>query len=884
MRSLNANFITEKNKRGSAPINLLTFNFSTPAYLSDRDVTPSGGNLHSGLIKEWGFIDSSIKQTPGSGVLGSIEICDLQLTIINTESTPFSDNFTSADPPENITVELYQWFAGLLYSEKEIFFKGTIASSLVWDEYECRITVRGIFAKYNKMIGEDLVITLADYPHADPDDIGKMLSLAYGQTKKVPFRALDAGGLTTLADDITAAITTIKLTDSSILEATGTIKIDAEEIAYTGNASNELTGCTRGANGTVAVEHINGAAAWQVQSEYIYGMGCAVKSINTTYAADVRCLAGFTTYTGQTGNEHASYPGKAIIAFDDLPALKKEVRLDIEAETDIARDATNLPIGHALGCRHDGGLLNYDDSTTITFTAAPSGTLSDIYVEYDFEFRQFGMPTGNMHFFLDGVLIAAYNEDDSPAFVQFVSSIEVKKASWPTSATKTKTWRSADGTGIAFAITKAVVNCKATVSEQDQRGKLTSLAATNLPVGKITSESACDTSSTIIFPSAPPGNLSDITITILWERNIWGTARLPSTYRRLEIDGKAVAWETNGGSDYVQFRPNTIKIKKSSWQTSITKTPSFISGFREGEGFVITSAIQSCYTDQFDSSISGNSVADTLIGAVTADIDAIQDDGSGTYTGTPNALIERPDHVLKHLWQSVLSAPSGDIDTITFTSAGTFYSTNAYKFALVISSPILAEDLFMSLALQCRSRFFVSPYGKAKLIVRQLSQASGHSIIKNEIKKDSMSIQRSSTVDLLNLFNLHYDLDHSKETDNPEDCFAVKQFTDATSITRYGQKEWRGTKNMFLFDAITSDAMALDVGTFLMSYHSVIRKMPRFAVFLDNMETEPGDIIDITHPLDSMSSFVCEVLKINHNLGSARQEVIDHIKITGIEN
>ena len=56
------------------------------------------------------------------------------------------------------------------------------------------------------------------------------------------------------------------------------------------------------------------------------------------------------------------------------------------------------------------------------------------------------------------------------------------------------------------------------------------------------------------------------------------------------------------------------------------------------------------------------------------------------------------------------------------------------------------------------------------------------------------------------------------------------------------------------------------------------------AVFLDNIEIEPGDVIDITHRLDNMSGFKVEVVKMLHNLGSAQKGVIDHIELVCVEN
>jgi hypothetical protein len=66
-------------------------------------------------------------------------------------------------------------------------------------------------------------------------------------------------GQSTLASAITATDTTIPLTDASRFPNSGTIKIDNEQITYTGRSGNTLTGATRGANGTTATAHVAGA-------------------------------------------------------------------------------------------------------------------------------------------------------------------------------------------------------------------------------------------------------------------------------------------------------------------------------------------------------------------------------------------------------------------------------------------------------------------------------------------------------------------------------------------------------------------------------------------------------------------------------------------------
>lgn len=74
----------------------------------------------------------------------------------------------------------------------------------------------------------------------------------------------DALAVNTVADNpLTAGAATINLNSTSAssgFPAVGAVQIENEVITYTGNAASTLTGCTRGARGTVAAQHAQNVA------------------------------------------------------------------------------------------------------------------------------------------------------------------------------------------------------------------------------------------------------------------------------------------------------------------------------------------------------------------------------------------------------------------------------------------------------------------------------------------------------------------------------------------------------------------------------------------------------------------------------------------------
>ena len=78
---------------------------------------------------------------------------------------------------------------------------------------------------------------------------------AYGFGTGLYGGTLASTAQTTLSSGINDSVTTIPLTSTSAFPASGTILIENELITYAAKTLTDLTGATRGANGTTAVAH-----------------------------------------------------------------------------------------------------------------------------------------------------------------------------------------------------------------------------------------------------------------------------------------------------------------------------------------------------------------------------------------------------------------------------------------------------------------------------------------------------------------------------------------------------------------------------------------------------------------------------------------------------
>jgi hypothetical protein len=273
--------------------------------------------------------------------------------------------------------------------------------------------------------------------------------------------------------------------------------------------------------------------------------------------------------------------------------------------------------------------------------------------------------------------------------------------------------------------------------------------------------------------------------------------------------------------------------------------------------------------------ISGEDAEAVIIGGVVScDVDGYQDDGSGTHTGTAAALIERPDHIFKHLLYTYLA-----IATTNFsTDAATPFAADTYKFGIVVDEQKTAKEWFAKMAWECRCYFRFSA-GLAQLLYRPDALSSDKTITSVMIEADEngrrlMMVEDSPLREITNKVRARYDKNWSLSGESAYS--GLYETSDSTSITRSGEKE---DPPLFCFDFITLSAMARDVADFYLARLKDRKKIVTIPLFLDNTEMEFADAITIA----SLSNLVCEVQKANLQPGSARDMRNDKIQIIARE-
>lgn len=152
------------------------------------------------------------------------------------------------------------------------------------------------------------------------------------------------------------------------------------------------------------------------------------------------------------------------------------------------------------------------------------------------------------------------------------------------------------------------------------------------------------------------------------------------------------------------------------------------------------------------------SAADVVVGtSVTCDVEGYVDDGGGTYTGTPAALITDPSDQVRHILAVQLGLTLVTwVDTTSFDAARAAYTAGAIIAGWGLYDQIDSAELLERLRWSCAARLFQAATGKFKMHVLPLSGSSvktfteASDVLDEQAGGGPIQVGRTSLADLYN--------------------------------------------------------------------------------------------------------------------------------------
>ena len=271
MKSLTSTAKTHCASRYNEPVLLLEIDWSeseTGRY-ADRDVSVEGVS-YSGVVKQVGPIASTF-----AGLAS--EFGPVGVTLFPEDA--LREKLATASH-EGKAARIMLFFEGTTASDVIGLFSGHLDRLTLAGPDSIELRLAGFFSRYDRALPGD-VVSFGDFPKADAEDVGKSMPVVYGDVPGLPTLKVKTGRTTYLNGSILANDTTIEVDDATGFPASGALLIEEEEVTYTGISDDVFTGCTRGANGTQAVDHLNRGEVIEYMAEHIYLVaGYACKAVD----------------------------------------------------------------------------------------------------------------------------------------------------------------------------------------------------------------------------------------------------------------------------------------------------------------------------------------------------------------------------------------------------------------------------------------------------------------------------------------------------------------------------------------------------------------------------------------------------------------------------
>ena len=390
VRAIDANQNKKINRPYVQPIYLVHVLLPTGTlYFSDRNYTYNGHNYEDYL---YDLQDLGSNLETAGGFLGGQENSNVTLRFKNIPFRAYNYLIQYFDlyPIEKQYVEVYK----LYFDNNEVFgsdvstkmFKGELGNPFDITDMDFKADCSSML--YGKMgqIPFD-VIDLADFPDADPDDVGRNRNIIYGKVDKAYCPWTVAGWLTTVAEDLTVVETSIEVSNTDYMNTPPFTAIcDNEEIRVTSNVGNVLT-CTRGYGGTTAVSHNKGAAFYKKRTDFEAEVAMhPVAQIGDIYikrAAGsqewLRVTSGATKYTNTLGRAYIVFSDKVKVEEKTNVVLDDPTHPHTASASSIASKEC-FPTGGTGACRDGSVATSAACPVNATFTETNWGTVYKTHV------------------------------------------------------------------------------------------------------------------------------------------------------------------------------------------------------------------------------------------------------------------------------------------------------------------------------------------------------------------------------------------------------------------------------------------------------------------------------------------------------------------------
>ena len=939
MRTFTSGFTAAKNKKSHEPITLLKISWPAigafPAKtlnLSDRAVTIGGVNWLP-LVADWGAIGGvgldTLLQNAGEE---KAKVQLLNAPVDFGEGLQRFSDILFEYPPEAATGLLYQWFEGegLAAADQTELLTARIVDPMEYDETFCAFHLVVESAHHGRiMVGNTL--TLTDYPDLPETSVGRIKPIVIGQVEDVPGLSVRRVYTTRLTSVALPGATALDVASTTGFPVTGWVVINDDTIAYTGVTVTQFTGCTG-----INEFHYADDEVIESVSDHRYLLSDPAYSIsgisNVKVAGE---LADGSSYSIDLAKGEVIFSAKPrkVVSVD---TRFLQAQFDAEATGNTALDPLNAtnPFSRtafakisqanrklklkqttnmaALGeinkvllrVEHFVEEKTPNDSIVARFEGL--GDMGTLSAPADVDAANTTGDTDITHNHLDTLGFPVNIPNHLHTATSEADHVVIQGASSGPAGNLTITDLNDVGP-YSIAVTFPAPPGSALKAEYKVSWRYRTVTfASGTPTLKFGTHvigtfngtrNDFDYTQTFTVSSGTGGNTWNITLNtgfmkfdlLSAERTVYYTPNPATLSNPLDtVKGGGVtqhgsspalsATTEKSTNTVVNFFDISALVNRDwSWFTNRVVEIEYTGSSDGRTAYIIHTAFEIEYARR--------RLAAT--DEVTADVTGVVDDGTGTITGTPGAVIERPDHVFRWSIRNLLGLAASVIDDASFNQAGTEFAnaiTGGYQLAGVVQSKRLLDTLWRQWMKESRSHLFWDAAGKARLQFRPFNHSSVadgkevKALTESMVRLDPESgagrirFQRTPSDRVVNHIELGYRRDWAAGHYGQ-----IHVASDSDTISLFGKRERPGE---FLFDWFRVNDMAQDLAQFYLAELKAPQTLVACKVFLDQMELERGDFVTVSHPLVTGASVLHGiVLPGSHRPGSGQARRMDGLDL-----